>query len=104
MIFIQRTRYQRLAFFCRKMYYYNMNKILRIVFCLLSVACAAVTVFIFIFFELWGLVPLAGALIFAGLMLICKNAQEREELKANPPAPEGDFITGKVKKEGKNNE
>lgn len=77
-----------------------MYKILRIVFCILAALCAAVTVFIFVFFQLWGFVPLAGCVIFALLMFICKNAQIREELKANPPAPEGDFITGKVKKDG----
>ncbi len=89
----------RLAFLRRKLYYYVMFKILRIVFCLLSVACTAVTIFIFISFGLWGLLPLGGALAFAALMFICKNAQESKERKLNPPAPEGDFITGKVKKE-----
>jgi len=74
-----------------------MYKILRIVFCVLAVACTAVTVFIFAFFGIWGLIPLGGAVIFAGLMFVCKNAQTREEIKTNPLPPEGDFITGKVK-------
>ena len=74
-----------------------MYKVLRIAFCILAVACAAVTILIFVYFGIWGVLPLAGALIFAGLMFICKNAQERQELKKNPPAPEtGDFITGKM--------
>lgn len=83
-----------------------MYKILRILFCLSAVACAAVTIFIFIYFSWWGMLPLGGACGFAALMFICKNAQEREERKANPLAPEGDFITGKVSKTdgGKNTE
>lgn len=71
-----------------------MYKILRIVFCLLAVACAAITVFIFVYFGIWGLLPLGGAAAFAALMIICKNAQERQDKKANPPE-HGDFITGK---------
>lgn len=86
-----------LAISNKKIYYINMYKTLRIIFCLLAVACAAVTVFIFVFFNLWGLVPLGGAVIFAALMFVCKRAQESEELKNNPPDAEGDFITGRVK-------
>lgn len=76
-----------------------MFKILRIIFCLLAVACAAVTVFIFIYFQMWGLIPLVSACIFAALMFICKNKQEREETKNNPPPARGDFITGKPDKD-----
>ena len=76
-----------------------MFKILRIVFCILAVAAAAVTVMIFIFFNLWGLLPLGLCIVFAFAMFLCKNAQEREELKKNPPASVGDFITGKVSDE-----
>ncbi|MDE6585322.1 MAG: hypothetical protein K2K80_01410 [Clostridia bacterium] len=74
-----------------------MYKILRIVFCLLAVACAAVTIFIFVYFGIWGLLPLGGAAVFAALMIICKNAQEKQERKADP-TPQGDFITGKSEK------
>lgn len=80
------------------MYKDNLYKILRIIFCVLACACTAVTIFIFAIFGLYGLIPLGGAIVFAVLMFICKNAQEREELKKNPPPPKGDFITGKVKK------
>lgn len=73
-----------------------MFKVLRIVFCILAAAAAAVTVMIFVFFDLWGLLPLGLCLLFAFAMFICKNAQMREELKQNPPEPVGDFITGKV--------
>ena len=76
-----------------------MFKILRIIFCLLAVACAAITVFIFIYFQMWGLIPLVAACIFAVLMFICKNMQEREETKNNPPPAQGDFITGKPDKD-----
>lgn len=74
-----------------------MLKVLRIVFCVLAVAAAAVTVMIFIFFDLWGLLPLGLCVVFAAAMILCRNAQVREELKKNPPEPVGDFITGKVK-------
>lgn len=73
-----------------------MFKALRIIFSILSAAAAAVTIMIFIFFNLWGLLPLGLCIAFAVAMFICKSAQEREELKKNPPAPVGDFITGKV--------
>lgn len=73
-----------------------MYKNLRIIFCILAVACAAVTLFIFVFFQWWGLAPLLGACGFAGLMILFKRKQESEEVKLNPPAPKGDFITGKV--------
>lgn len=39
-----------------------------------------------------------GGIAFAALMFLFKNKQEAEERKANPPAPEGDFITGRVPK------
>lgn len=73
-----------------------MYKNLRILFCILAVICAAVCVLIFIFFNLWGLVPLGGACVFAALMFLCKRLQENEELKKNPPPMAGDFITGKA--------
>lgn len=78
-----------------------MFKNLRILFCILSVACAAVTVFVFIYATYWGFLPLAGACIFAGLMYLFKNKQEAEESKKNPPPPSGDFITGKINDEDK---
>jgi len=81
-----------------------MYKNLRILFCILAVICATVTVFIFVFFELWGLVPLGGGVIFACLMFLCKRAQEAEELKRNPPPPAGDFITGRVPLNAANDE
>ncbi len=73
-----------------------MYRNLRILFCLLAVACAAVTIFIFVYFLWWGFIPLGGAVAFGGLMVVCKRAQEREEAKKNPSPREGDFITGKV--------
>lgn len=76
-----------------------MYKNLRIIFCLLAVICAAVTVFIFVYFGWWGFVPLGAGCAFAALMVVCKNEQVKQERKNNPPPPEGDFITGKVKKD-----
>jgi len=66
----------------------------------LACLCAASTVIVFALCGLWGFLPLGGALAFAGLMYVCKRAQEREENKLNPPAPAGDFITGKVNPDG----
>lgn len=77
-----------------------MYKILRIVFCILAVICVAATLFIFVYFGLFGLIPLGGAVVFGLLMVYFKNLQQAKELKDNPPAPEGDFITGPVKKDG----
>ena len=79
-----------------------MYKILRVVFCLLAVACAAVTLFIFIYFGMWGFVPLCLGVIFALLMFASKSRQESDELKKNPPPPTGDFITGRVNKDEDN--
>ncbi|MDE7082168.1 MAG: hypothetical protein K2O89_00495 [Clostridia bacterium] len=78
-----------------------MFKNLRILFCILSVACVAVTIFIFVYFLWWGFLPLAGACGFAALMFLCKRMQESEELKKNPPPPAGDFITGKAENKEK---
>ena len=76
-----------------------MYKILRIAFCILSVLCVAVTIFIFAYFGLFGFIPLGGAVVFGFLMVLFKNLQQAKELKDNPPPPEGDFITGPVKKD-----
>lgn len=81
-----------------------MYKTLRILFCILACICAALTIFIFIYFGIWGLVPLLAGVVFAGLMILFKNKQELEERKLNPPAPEGDFITGRVPKNNKPDE
>lgn len=75
-----------------------MFKVLRIVFCILACLCAAATIFIFVYFGLWGFAPLGGACVFAALMYWSKKLQEKQEHKINPPAPQGDFITGKAPK------
>lgn len=75
-----------------------MLKALRIISCVLAATAAAVAVPIFIFFDLWGLIPVGLCIAFAAVMFICKYEQEKAELKKNPPAPEGDFITGRVEK------
>ncbi len=73
-----------------------MFRNLRIIFCVLAVICTAITVFIFAYFGIWGLIPLFGAIIFAVLMIICKDAQERRDKKNAPPPAHGDFITGRA--------
>lgn len=44
----------------------------------------------------WGFICVAGAIVFFLLTLTFKRLQERQELKDNPPPPEGDFIIGRV--------
>lgn len=74
-----------------------MYKVLRIIFSLLAAAAAAAAIFVFVFADWkWGLITVAACVVFAVAMLLCRNAQVREELKKNPPPPVGDFITGKV--------
>lgn len=74
-----------------------MYKILRIIFCVLTVALAAAAIFIFIYLGwLWGAMALLLAFVFGALMVTFKQLQEKQELKKNPPPPEGDFITGRV--------
>ncbi len=73
-----------------------MNRILRVTFCVLAVACSAVTILILALFGVWGLLPLGGALLFGGLMYFFKLREDAEEAKKNPPPPCGDFITGKA--------
>lgn len=74
-----------------------MYKILRIIFCVLAALLAAAMIFIFVFAGwIWGLMSVIGAAVCGALMVTFKQLQERDELKANPPPPEGDFITGKV--------
>lgn len=74
-----------------------MFKILRIICSVIAAAGAAVAIFIFAYFGLWGFLPVGVCVIFAALTFFFKRKQEEEELKKNPPHPEGDFITGRVK-------
>lgn len=77
-----------------------MYKILRIIFCILSVAVAAVAIFVFAYAGwLWGIFTVTFAFVFGGLMVTFKMLQEKKERKENPPPPQGDFITGKPDKE-----
>lgn len=79
------------------MYIIYMYKILRIIFCILAVALAAACIFVFVFAGwLWGALLLVCAFVSGALMVTFKQLQEKEELKKNPPSPEGDFITGKI--------
>lgn len=72
---------------------------MRIVFCILATIAAIVAVPVFIWYELWGLVPVGACIVCTVLMMIFKSMQEKEELRNNPPEPKGDFITGKVKED-----
>lgn len=71
-----------------------MYKILRIAFCIIAAAAAAIAVPVFIFLELWGLVPVGVSVLSTVAMYVCKWLQEISEMKKNPPS-EGDFIKGK---------
>ena len=80
-----------------------MYKILRIIFCILTVILAAGMIFVFIYAGWkWGVLTLAAAFVFGALMVTFKQLQEKEERKKNPPPPQGDFIFGKVTEENKN--
>ena len=82
-----------------------MYKILRIVFCVLTVAIAAVAVFIFAYLGwLWGFFAVLVAGVCGALMVTFKMLQEKKERKENPPPPQGDFITGKVESENEKTE
>lgn len=81
-----------------------MYRNLRILFCILAVAMAAAAVFVFIYAGwLWGGLVVLLAFVFGALMVTFKQLQEKEELKKNPPPPQGDFITGKVNKDNDEN-
>ena len=80
------------------MYKDKLFKILRIVFCILTVVLAAAAIFVFVYAPSvwWGIATVVFAFVFGALMTTFKQLQEREELKKNPPPPKGDFIFGKV--------
>ena len=80
------------------MYKDKIFKVLRITFCILTVALAAAAIFVFIYAPSiwWGVATVVLAFVFGALMVTFKDLQEKDELKKNPPPPKGDFITGKV--------
>lgn len=74
-----------------------MFKTLRIICCIIAALIIAASVFIFVYAGMiWGFASLMFAAGFFALMMYFKGKQEAEERKQNPPAPKGDFITGKV--------
>ena len=79
-----------------------MYKILRITFSILAALAAAAAIFVFIYAGWpWGLAVVLACAVFGALMVTFKTLQEKQERKANPPPPEGDFITWKVEKDEK---
>ena len=79
-----------------------MFKNLRIISCVLAVICAAAAIFVFVYAGIaWGFICVAGAVAFFLLTLMFKRMQEDRERKDNPPASSGDFITGRVSTEKK---
>ena len=59
-----------------------MKAVLRTIFCILSVLCVAAAVVIgMIFGLLWALICIAGAAVFAGLMLLAKREKPAPEEK-----------------------
>ena len=75
-----------------------MYKILRILFCVLTVALAAAAILVLIYAPSvwWGIATVVLAFVFGALMVTFKGLQEQEARKKNPPPPQGDFIFGKV--------
>ena len=88
------------------MYKDKIYKVLRIVFCALTVALAAVAIFVFVYAPsiCWGVATVTLAFVFGALMVTFKGLQEKEEKKKNPPPPQGDFIFGKVGENQENKE
>lgn len=63
-----------------------MKQILRIIFCILSCLCIASAIFLWIYVGIWWfLLAVVLALVFAGLMLLCK---EGNPFKKEPPKPD----------------
>ena len=59
-----------------------MKAVLRTIFCILSVLCVAAAVVIgMIFGFVWAIVCIAGAAVFAGLMLLAKREKAAPEGK-----------------------
>lgn len=69
---------------------------LRIVFCILAVAFCAAAVFIFTYFDWWGMLCVFGAALCAALMLIFRRLHDAVENEEAPSPAAGDFITGPV--------
>lgn len=89
---------QQLAFFAAKLYNLVMFKYLRITSCIIAVLFAAAAIFVFVYAGMaWGFICVAAAALFFALTVLFKRLQEKKDLKDNPPPPEGDFITGRVK-------
>ena len=75
----------------------KLFKVLRIIFCVLTVLLAAAMIFVFIYAGwVWGALTLAVAFVFGALMVTFKMLQEKQAKINNPPPPQGDFIFGKV--------
>ena len=69
---------------------HEIYKTLRIIFCLLAVACCAVMIFVFVFFDWWwGVLCAVCAAVFTLLMLLFKRLQVDCE---NAQLPANDFI------------
>ena len=83
-----------------------MYKILRILFCILTVALAAAAIFVFVYAPSvwWGVATVVLAFVFGALMVTFKGLQEQEERKKNPPPPQGDYIFGRVGEKKDNND
>lgn len=78
-----------------------MYRVLRIIFCVAAALISAAAVFVFVFAGwVWGLCAVLGAAVCAALMATFKKLQEKKEAAENPPPPQGDYITGRIDKEG----
>lgn len=61
---------------------------LRILFTILSAICIAAAIPLGIFFDLPAVIlSILGALVFLGLMLLCKSRAEDMQQKADPQPP-----------------
>ncbi len=66
----------------KKVYYYNMYKILRIICCVICALILAACIFIFVYLGVvWGLCSVVAAAAFFALTMLFKGLQEDYEKK-----------------------
>lgn len=71
-----------LALQSKKVYYYNMYKILRIICCVIAALILAACVFIFVYLGvIWGICSVVAAAAFFALTMLFKGLQEDYDKK-----------------------
>ena len=69
----------------KKVYYYNMYKILRIICCIICALILAACIFIFVYAgPIWGICSVVAAAAFFALTMLFKGLQQDYEKKNKP--------------------